>query len=823
MAKILAAASGIISIGFISRLPPVWVGGGLVLFCVCLLWRFSSGGCLREPARWVAAFSFGAGWGVFYGHSVLDDQLAPEFNGKDFFITGEIVGLPRLDTGSWRFEFKVLANGDNVAMPEKLRLSWYLTEGEALDLVPGEIWHLKVRLKRPRGFVNPGGFDYQGWLLANGIGATGYVRKSRRNFRLQVHNGISVSAWRHWLRVQLDSDRGLACSAVLKALAIGDRSALSTEQWALFQRTGTSHLMAISGLHIGLLASLGYFVGRFLGTVLLVLKPYRGITRYTAAICAAVSALLYSALAGFSLPTQRALIMVLVANLAFLSLKPVSGFRSWSLALLGVLLLAPLAGHNPGFWLSFCAVGVLLLVFSGTRFSVIRGADAKRTGSQRQERRSAMIGQFMQQHIYWRVWQLLLAQWTTTLGLLLPLLVLGLTATAASPLANPVAIPLVSWGVVPPLLLGLVLLPIWPEAGWELISWADLSASFTLEYLQWCDQLALPSGRLPFEPGPGTILLGAFGVFLLLLPRGVPDRWLGLICLLSMFLPRLAPQPPLTLTVLDVGQGLAVVAQAFGRTLVFDTGPEYSERFDAGSGIVAPFLHRRGIRTIEKLIVSHGDGDHSGGLGGLIKSISVQELLWGERLAAGAARGGKTVGYRCQAGQQWAWGKVSFRILSPPAAMDSIDNNSENNVEQRDSDALYKGNNASCVLLIQYGSQSILLPGDIEEPVERRLVAEGLPQNVSVLLAPHHGSLTSSSSDFVRRLQPRIVIFSAGFRNRYGHPHDLVIQRYRPFGSVLLNTADAGAVSLVWERREAPLIQQQRLLTRRYWFTELAH
>ncbi|TQV81327.1 DNA internalization-related competence protein ComEC/Rec2 [Exilibacterium tricleocarpae] len=764
MLLMLAAAGGIALIGVLPALPPPWVLIPLSVLAV-VLW-------LAPLLRALATFAAGLGWGLASGYLLLADQLQPAAQGRDINVTGEIVGLPQArETGQMLLLRPDAASA--ATLPSLIRLSWF----GGPPLGTGDRCRLTVRLKAPRGLSNPGGFDYHTWLVGQGIGATGYVRDSPDNHCSGTATALSVGRWRQHLGRFLARESGqLNHVAFLQALTIGDRQAISETQWQVLRRTGTQHLMAISGLHIGLVATLGYLLGGLLGRVLVLCRPLSGAVRYTSVASSLSLAGVYAALAGFSLPTQRALVMVVLVHICLLRRRPVPIFHILSLTLLLVLLWSPLAAHSAGFWLSFGAVAALLLGFCGRRL-VATGRGWR--------------------YLRQTVW----SQWVVLVGLLVPLSCLGLPAAPLAPLANTVAIPLVSWLVVPPLLSACLLADIAPGLSRAALASADVAFDGVWRYLLWVDALAPPVQ--PLATGPVVLMLALSGGLLLLGPRHLPLRWLGLCCLLPLWLPPTGDQPPLRITVLDVGQGLAVVIATPGRTLVYDAGPRFSERFDAGSDIVAPFLQHRRIRTIDRLIVSHGDIDHSGGARALVAAVPTGLVLAGEADPMPGA-----VLSPCRAGTSWQWDAVTFTLLAPALAWDEADN-------------IGAGNDRSCVLLVEYAEQRILLPGDISVRSEVKLLAAGsVAGPLSVLVAPHHGSNTSSSPAWVDALQPAFVVFSTGYGNRYRHPHAAVVERYRAGGAVLLNTAVTGAVEFVWHADTAPAVIRYRQRQRRYWFAE---
>lgn len=780
MKNILAASIGILAVSWLPALPslPVFLCFLPVLLPVLMFM------VLRPRLRWLACLLGGLLWGLLAGHWLLARQLPPELEGRELLLTGVLNALPESRDGYQRFSFRI-SEYHNLKpeyrqrlLPRQLVLSWYGQTG----LRVGQEWTLKVKLSRPRGFVNRGGFDYQRWLISRGFHATGYVRPSTLN---QLHPKLHYlpvekgrEAVRDWLDTRFDEETG----PLLRALAIGDTSGISAEQWSVFRGTGTIHLMAISGLHIGFVAVMAFGLGKVLRAGLSILMTRLACIYFLPGLLSCLAAACYAALAGFSLPTQRSLIMVLILNLGLLVGRPGSGFNSLSWALLVVLLLDPLAGFETGFWLSFGAVACLLYCFQHRRSFTPQ---------------SGYLG------IAWTwVLQTARSQWIVFLGLILPMLLLNLPLSLVSPLANLIAVPLVSFFAVAPLLPGVLLHMLGNGAGAWLVELASVALNLCMNIMTVLAHEQWSSGWYPGGGMPGiTVSLAVgLGVLLLLAPRGLPARWLGLLFLLPLLLPLRSPPPPLTVTVLDVGQGLAVVVTTENRVLVYDTGPAYSERFNAGEAIVGPHLRARGLNQVDRLLVSHSHNDHAGGLLPLLAQVQVKELLTGEPLPDVGPLGAELARGDCRQKQQWAWDGVRFSLIEVPRPETGA-------------------NDQSCILLVEYAGQSILIPGDIEAAVELALLEEDyLPQALTLLLAAHHGSRSSSTEPFVAHTRPHHVVYSAGYRSSYGHPHPLVLERFAAAGSQAHHVAEGGELSFIWDHRGNLKVEALRKSKRRYWF-----
>lgn len=758
---LVSAAMGIALSAYLPRLPSLTVLATLLLLTVVLLWR-------APLWRQLIAFALaGLCWGTLSGHWQLLHRLPASLSGADIQVQGTVVGLPDSDARRERVRLRVEqasgTDGQALAVPlRQVLVSWY----GGPPLHAGERWQLTVRVKPPRGFVNPGGLDYQLWLMRQGVDATAYVRHAPDNRRLQAPRQASLSHWRERIRQWLVSQKGLGYADLMQALLIGDRSGLSQERWSQLQRTGTNHLLAISGLHVGMVALVGAALGGWVGRGVNLLW-HRVPAALPGHLLALLSALGYAALAGFSIPTQRALIMIGVVQWLLLRRRAVPVATGLLVAWLAVLARDPLATYDPGFWLSFTAVAVLMFAFVG-RQSERHGASWYR-----------LVG----------------SQWVVFVGLLVPLLVLVQAFSVLAPVANVVAIPLVTFLVVPWLLAALVFSGVWPWGSAVALAVADHGLA---ALMLWLDALqgGVPVGEWHRALSLPALLLAALAALLILMPKGLPGRWLGFPALgLALCLPG-PPVPPLRVTFLDVGQGLAVAVQTPDYRLVYDTGPIYSERLDAGSGILVPYWRRRGVYRLDAVVVSHRHDDHAGGLSSLLEAMPAAQIWQGEPMATTPANARD-----CHQGASWQWNQVRFRFLHGgfPERVDS--------------------NNRSCVLEIDYAGQRVLLTGDIEREVEWRLVgAERLRPPVQVLQVPHHGAETSSTREWVAHTQPELAVVSAAHQGRHGHPSPAVVARYQAAGAQVLNTATRGAIEIEWDEQGRRTQRFARFSPRRWWY-----
>lgn len=772
LAGLLAFSAAAFSSAFWPALPDP-----IGLACVAVIALPFCAAAIKGDPWAVAVLGLAAGvlCATAWGFAALGHRLPVDLDKTDYRVQGRVTGLPAGDDRRVRFDLAVeavAALGANREAPplKHLQLSWY---GQ-VTVLPGERWQLDVRLRHPRGLANPGGFDYAAWLLEQGVSATGYVRPAVHNRRLAERGGASVDRLRFTLRERI---RQLPLSAdargFLAALTLGEQRDLSTAAWQQLKTTGTLHLMVVSGQHIALVAGFGMIVGMGLGR-LLVMAGMRFPARYSGVLLAAAFAAFYAALSGSSISTERALIMLGVLLVALWLRRRVTATSGLLWALAAVSALDPVAVLAAGFWLSFGAVAALLWYFSP-----------------RLSGRS------------W--WQFLPAQGVVFFALAGWLALFQGQIPLLSPLANLVAVPWISLLVVPLCLAGVLLSPVddrlaqacWWLAGRQLEWFEQLIAWFAGISEQWLWQPRIAQPALV----AAALLAGGF---LLLSPRGLGLRTAGALVVAALVLARDQARPPLAVTVLDVGQGLATVVETRDAVLVYDAGPAFSTRFDAGSGIVAPYLRHRGWPALDVLLVSHNDGDHSGGVPGLLNHYQPRRLLAGQREALPAnAPGGvlqRSAVERCVGGDHWRWGEVDFLILHPPRDFRGSDNNH------------------SCVLLVSFHDMRVMLTGDTETESEAALHgADALPTAVNLLVAPHHGSNTSSGRAFVEAVAPAHVVYSAGYRHHFGHPHPAVVARYRTVGARQWNTAERGALRFVWSERGELAVSAERDRVRHYW------
>ncbi|MDB5773186.1 MAG: internalization-related competence protein ComEC/Rec2, partial [Burkholderia sp.] len=755
------------------------------------------------PALSACGATLGFTWAALFAQVYLSQELPKEWEGRDVTVIGTIDSLPYSFERGVRFNFAVErilpGDGEMPVVPSKLALSWYSAfraeEVQAVGKVaPGERWQLTVRLRRPHGNANPHGFDYEVWLLEQNVRATGYVRPDERlelkNQRLDdfVYSfGNVVERSRGWLRDRIYAalpDKEYA--GVIVALVVGDQRAISQSDWKVFNRTGIGHLISISGLHItmiaGMFSALAFALWRrsfFTNAALPTLLP----AQKAAALAGTAMAFLYVLLAGFGVPAQRTLYMLAVVAVALWVGRITSVSHVLCAALGVVLLLDPWAVLWPGYWLSFGAVAIILYATTG-RTQLHAGDEAPRKW---------MAALKSATH----------TQYVVTLGLVpLTILLFG-QISLISPIANAFAIPLISF-VVTPLSLAGSMLPA-PLSGW-LLGAAHLCVEWLALALHWFSELPVAVWTAPV-PEWWIFLCALLGTLWLLAPRGWPLRWLGLVGWVPLLVnvPVHPKDGEMWITAFDVGQGTALLVETPNHRLLYDTGPTYSPEVDGGNRVILPYLKARGIGTLDAMIVSHSDTDHAGGALSILDEIRiglVSSSLPPDHPIAGTASSHR----RCEASQAWTWDGVRFEMLHPTAG--SYDSGK------------WKPNARSCTLKITLGAQSILLPGDIEAQQEAELVERSADQlRASVLLAPHHGSGTSSTLPFLNAVKPDIAVFQVGYRNRYRHPKQEVFDRYGQLGIRRLRSDDSGAIMLHF-RTMGPALELSEYRTEhaRYWY-----
>lgn len=737
-----------------------------------------------------AALTGGVGWAAFNAAQRLHEALPAELEGVPLTVSGYVCSLPsKGGFNSLRFDFCVVENsyrdGAESAvpvpqMPSLLRLVWY---GDHPGQLPDQRLRITVKLKRPHGGLNPAGFRYEDWLFRHGYRATGSVKSVEPDHTFEC--GLHCQYRRQhsdlldWVTLQFGDARHFG---LLASLLMGHRGAMDAEHWDTLQRTGTIHLVAISGLHLGLVAlGIGYSARR-----LILRAPANWLSeagsRRLVFVLVLLGCLVYALMSGFTVPTRRALLMIAVLGWAGINGWQTPPWRSLLLALTAVLIADPFSPLDAGFWLSFSAVAILILVFSG-RLGAVGGVKS-----------------------------LVLAQIAMFAGLWPGLLMLGQDQPLAGFVANLFAIPWVSLVVMPLLLCGALLVAVVPACSGLVSGLSDSVLGALWQGLHWLAELNAPVVHLDVATATGFAAA-------VLLALWYPQRGFRLAVVIAAALwliSQWAPQGPLTnrsvtqpqIIVWDVGQGLSVLVRHQQQALLYDTGPAVPDLFSAVDSVLLPNLRALGVRQLNALVLSHADGDHSGGLQALITGLPVTHIISGEaqKISARLAGVGMPARVNDCARQKLRIGRLELDFWRSAVAKE--------------------GNNASCVLRIRDPDSALewLLPGDITTTAEAEylsyLKAQADPaqtRSTRVLLAPHHGSKTSSSAALIRNLEPDVVIYSAGYHHRYGHPHPTVTRRYASAGSRQLNTACTGA--LIMQANTAELAIQQTSQQASFWIS----
>lgn len=665
------------------------------------------------------------------GHAQLRLQhvLAPEWEQKPIEFIGVIRGLPNdnNDRTSLQVEVEAVLT-PKAGLPSQVQLF----DNMHRSWPTGSRWQLSARFKRPHGTANPHGFNSEQWMWSQGLLATGSAAKSRQFLGSASGVLVWVDARRaavvERLTKLLGKERG---AGLIAALTVGEQHIITKDDWLLFSRTGLTHLVSISGLHITMVAGIAALLARW---ILRRWPTYRVSPRVVIAFASVAAALCYSLLAGFSVPTQRTFLMLAVVAVMLVWRRSLSGFQIWCWALTLVLLLDPFAVLTPGLWLSFGLVAALMMTSLGR----------------------------IRQDTKWLA--LLKAQWAALIMSLVPLALFFGSYPLVSPLANALAIPFVSV-VLTPLSLLAVALPLdWPL---HLIAWLIRYFYMAVEWLAKGPQLSLPAL-------PAPILVSALiGCLWLMAPRGMAGRVLGGFLLMPLFFytPPSLKTGQFRATVMDVGQGLSVLIQTASHTVLFDTG-----MLDAGK-VVLPQLQGNGVDKLDMLILSHHDNDHDGAAAGVMAGIPVRRVLVGQQESLQAIG---VAGDECYVGQNWVWDGILFQVLSPDRQQVGAEDNDK-----------------SCVLRVAGWNHALMISADASIKVEQPLVRRfGHSLRSTILVAGHHGSKTSTSNEWLQAVQPVYTIMSAGYLNRYHHPHPTVLAKVKQSGSKVIRTDRDGAITV---------------------------
>ncbi len=722
---------------------------------VSLLFVASLAGCVWRQSRSVALIAAGFALFALAGLDIVENRLDEQYAGDSMLTRVRIADIPRQRGAS--LVMHVAPLGDP-RIPGQVRLSWF---EPPLDPQLGDVWQLELRLRPPRGLLNPGVFDYESWMFREGYHASGYVVAGPRNRLLWAGETSLFERIRgQFVGRSLVSAASRDSAAVIAAVGVGVRQLITRDQWDVFALTGTTHLMAISGLHVGLAASVGFMAG----LAIVGLLRRRGTVLVPALAIGTVIAVIYALISGFGVPSRRAALMLVFAATAVATRRQVDITGAIAISALGVYCTDPVASMTPGFQLSFGAV-VLLLWLA--------------------RRRNRVDGGVMSWLRQLSVLQVFLA-----FGLLPLTALLFQRVAVVAPVANLVAVPVFSFAVVPLVLLALGVGDL-GDLALQASAWLVGQLSTLLSTLA---SLSLTDTTLATIQGRAWLFL-ALSLAWVALPRGWPGRRVALIGAVAILAWRPLPPPDRCVDAwfLEVGQGLAIVIQAGEQVMLYDAGIAWRGGGSVAEQVILPFLQSRGVRRIDWLVVSHGDLDHSGGVRAVLAATEVGRLLVGEDLEGIAAAG-------CRKGMRWVAGHILFEVVHP------------------DGESVASGNDASCVIRVASGPHAILLTGDIEAGAERIIAQSNVDVGADVALVPHHGSLTSSSVSFVDSVRPSYAVVSAGYANRWDFPKPVVVKRWQDEGAQVLTTAAAGAVyfrlcadgGVVEMRRE-------RLSRRRFW------
>jgi competence protein ComEC len=784
-----AMAGSVVGAGLQLQQAALWSWGvyaGLVFAALAGGWMVHA---LRRVRRdlWPLVFLLGAMAGagsVGWRASIYaTDALSPALEGRDLELTGVVAQMPQSSEIAVRFLFdvesarragpKATEGGELPALPDRLSLGWYASDADAAPTAihAGERWRMTVRLKAPRGNLNPHGFDPELRWWEQGVRAVGSVRPGAGDARAERLG----STWRHPIEQAREKVRDAVLArvpdrrqaGVIAALVTGDQNAIDRADWDIFRATGVAHLMSISGLHVTMFAWLASLLVGALwrrGGRLMLCCP----AQHAALLGGVFFATCYALFSGWGVPSQRTVWMLATVGLLRLAGRRWPWPCVWLCACAVVVAVDPWALMQPGFWLSFVAVGVLFATGS-------MASDVAATGETGVRTRLA------------RAWR---EQWVVTLALTPLGLLLFHQVSAVGLLANAVAIPWVTLVITPLAMLGVALPFLWDVAAWSVQALAVL--------LQWLAAFPFATLSMP-APALWATIAGVAGGVLLSMRLPWSMRALGLPMLLPVLLWQ-APRPPageFELLAADVGQGNAVLVRTAAHSLLYDAGPRYSPESDAGHRVLVPLLRALG-EEIDTLVLSHRDIDHTGGAPAVLAMQPRAELLSSIEAAhpLQALRAAK----RCESGQRWEWDGVAFEILHPAEA---------------DYTSFTKPNAISCVLRISNGRTTALLAGDIERLQEMALVARAPALRADLLLVPHHGSKTSSSPALLDAVQPRVALVQAGWRNRFGHPAQEVVERYQARKVALVDTARCGAAH--WSSTEPVRVVCERERNPRYW------
>lgn len=807
---------------FLSAVPDGWPAlcGCIALICVTTL-LFSKLIKIKKVIGIILFVTLGFAWNAQYAQNRLNNILSIELEGMDLNIEGRVNALPQSSVLGAKFSFEVdrAALGREVvaSFPRQIYLSWqpaWRNPQDIPELIPGQRWSFKVKIKRPYGSLNPYTFDFERWAFHQDFGASGSVRSGDLTMAKDIgftefSLAMEYQRWRLRQKIKRLLPKDARYSGVISALVMGDQNAIEQDDWRVFNATGIGHLISISGLHVTMLAGFGAMVAAFLWRrrTLPLLIPVGKV----AAAVGFLTAFVYAWLAGFQIPAQRTMYMVGVVAFALWTGRNPRSFDIWWWALAFVLLIDPMAPYTPGFWLSFGAVAAILYAMQDSD-----GLLGLPTGRELELNWCHRMTQALREAC--RV------QAVVTIALLPLTLYWFYQVSIVSPLANAIAIPVVSY-IVTPLAIAGALLP-------DIIGkWLLMPAHMTMEYLaimlawmaHWKWAVAWST-----QPAWWAMMLSAIGIVIAIRPGAIQgsinSRGAGIALCLSL---GIQPADNLNLargdfraTVFDIGQGTAVLIETKTKRLLYDTGP-IQGKDNAGQRIILPYLRGRGIDHIDRMVISHSDSDHIGGAASVLKDITFDSMMGSlpstNPLLANLKDKNITA-IPCRFGQQWSWDGVDFHIWHP---------NKDTVFEDQHP---RKPNEVSCVLEVRNQTSSLWLTGDVEKQGEAEITERltqaalnGLRDKRVIFMAPHHGSKTSSSQALLMALSPDVAFAQNGYRNRYGHPHPTVIARYQSMNIPFYQTPATGAQTWQFPSKSNPKqmeLQLWRQDSKRLWHRE---
>ncbi len=786
---------------FLPKVPEDWLYGCTSIALICLLTIcFSRNSAITKKLAIIGLLlTMGFTWNARYAENRLENVLSMELEGKEFILEGRVAALPQSNSTGAKFAFEVdhaISGKENFTdFPKRIYLSWqpaWRNPQIIPEVIPGQRWKLKAKLKRPYGSLNPYTFDFERWSFHQDFGASGSVRSgellmNRDIAWLEFELRMELARWHLRKKIQSMLPEDARYVGVLVALVMGDQNAINQDDWQVFNATGIGHLISISGLHVTMLAGVGASLAAFVWRrrTLPLIAPVSKV----AAVSGFATAFIYAWLAGFQIPAQRTMYMVGVVAFALWTGRNPRSFDIWWWALALVLLIDPMAPYTPGFWLSFGAVAAILYAM---------GDSAGLLG--------IPTGKELELHWVQRMFQALReacrVQAVVTLALLPFTLFWFYQVSVVSPLANAFAIPLVSYVVTPLAIAGALL----PEfIGRHLLLPAHASMEYLAIVLEW---MASWSWSVVWSKQPEwwMLLLSGCGIVYAIRPGDIGQSWkrrlLGAFLSIPLFIwpnqfnTHLA-QGEFRAIVFDIGQGTAVLIETANRRLLYDTGPIQGKKDDAGQRVILPYLRGRGINQVDRMVISHSDSDHIGGAVTLLKNIQFDSMM-GSLPSANPLlqnlRARSIPAIPCRFGQHWVWDGVEFMIWHPH--------------EETLFAPQYSGkpNEMSCVLEVRNQRSSLWLTGDVEkqgeaeitERLDKKMLQE-IGDRELIFMAPHHGSKTSSSLALLKRLEPDQAFAQNGYRNRYGHPHPDVTARYKALGVPFYQTPQTGAQTWVFK------------------------